>query len=323
MPKFEKHKDILSVAKKVLEIEIKGIEAVIEWLGDDFVKAVNILSSCKGRIILCGMGKSGHIGNKISATFSSTGSPSFFVHPSEASHGDLGMITDDDVLVLLSNSGETKELTDVINYANRFSIPLISIVRRKKSSLVSASDVALILPEVSEACIVNAPTTSTTMMLALGDALAVALMEEKNFTNDDYRIYHPGGKLGAALLRIKDLMHVDKEIPFVTKDQLMSEVLIVMSEKGFGCAAVIDDRKHILGIITDGDLRRHMSEKIVSELALNIMTKNPVVVQESELASAALAIMENKSITSLMVTNDKSELSGIIHIHDLLRSGVA
>lgn len=314
---------LLNTAKNVLEIEIKGLQSIIDWLGDNFVSAVELIKSCKGRVIFSGMGKSGHIANKISATFASTGTPAFFVHPGEASHGDLGMIMEDDVVVLLSNSGETSELTDIINYVKRFSIPSISIVRRHKSALVSAADVSLVLPEVEEACSVNAPTTSTTMMLALGDALAVALLEERGFCKDDYKVFHPGGKIGASLLRVRDLMHAGDQLPVVSRTQVMSEVLIEMSQKGFGCVAVVDDDHRLLGIITDGDLRRHMSEKIIFESAENVMTSNPVTVTGASLASAAMAVMEEKSITGLMVAEEDKTLVGIIHIHDLLRVGVA
>jgi arabinose-5-phosphate isomerase len=320
-PMTTEHSSIRT-AKKVIATEINGLQSISDWLGDDFVKAVQILKNCKGKIILSGMGKSGHIGNKISATFASTGSPAFFVHPGEASHGDLGMIAQDDVVILLSNSGETSELTDIVDYSRRFSIPLISIVRRERSALVTASDVALILPEVEEACTVNAPTTSTTMMLALGDALAVALLEEKSFTKEEYRVFHPGGKLGAALLRVKDLMHNGEELPVVSSNDIMSEVLIEMSQKGFGCAAVVDSAMTLEGIITDGDLRRHMSTEMVSQPAKNIMTRNPVTTTETTLASAVLAIMQERTITSLMVLDKKGILRGIVHIHDLLRAGV-
>lgn len=317
----KQHPSILT-AKNVLEIEIEGLKSVIEWLSDDFINAVEILKKCKGKIILSGMGKSGHVANKISATFASTGSPAFFVHPGEASHGDLGMIGSDDVVILLSNSGETNELTDIINYTRRFSIPLISIVRRNRSALVNASDVALVLPEVTEACSVNAPTTSTTMMLGLGDALAVALLEEKNFTKDDFKVFHPGGKLGSSLLKTKDLMHTGKRLPIVKSDDTMSDVLIEMTQKGFGCAAVVDSNKVLQGIITDGDLRRHMSKEMILEPAKNIMTPHPITIKATTLASAVLALMQEKAITSLMVTDNNSRLEGIIHIHDLLRAGV-
>jgi arabinose-5-phosphate isomerase len=307
-------------ARFVFEREIEGIRALDEWLGDDFLDAIHLILGIKGRVILSGMGKSGHIGNKIAATLASTGVPAIFVHPGEASHGDLGMITQDDVVVLLSNSGETIELRDIIEYCKRFAIPLIGIVRRKTSVLVDAADVALILPEVPEACDVEAPTTSTTMMLALGDAIAVALLNIKQFSKEDFNVFHPGGNLGAAFTMVRDLMH--ENIPLVSEDVLMSDVLIEMTAKGFGCSGVVDGSGVLTGVITDGDLRRHMDSGLMAKAAGEVMTENPLTIEGNSLASAALAVMEKRAITSLFVLKEQKPV-GIIHIHDLLRAGIA
>lgn len=316
----QKYNDITS-AKNVLTQEIKGLEALKLSLDDNFSKTLDLMYSCKGRVILSGMGKSGHIARKIAATLASTGTPALFVHPGEASHGDLGMVTKDDVIILLSNSGETAELGDIINYSKRFSIPLIGIVRRSTSVLVSAADVALILPAVAEVTETNAPTTSTTMMLALGDAIAIALLERRGFTNDDYGVFHPGGKLGAAFIKVKNLMHEGEDLPLVSENMCMADVLIEITAKRFGCAGVIKNNGELAGIITDGDLRRHMSPNITEQLASNIMTPNPKTIESEDLASKALSIMQDKTITSLFILENKKPI-GILHIHDILKAGV-
>jgi arabinose-5-phosphate isomerase len=308
-------------ARLALEKEIEGLNQLKAWLDDPFVQAVELLHNTRGHVVLSGMGKSGHIANKIAATFSSTGTPALFVHPGEASHGDLGVITKDDVLVLFSNSGETIELKDIINYAKRFSIPLIGVVRRKTSVLADAANVALVLPDAPEACLVNAPTTSTTMMLALGDALAVALLERRGFTTDDFSVFHPGGKLGTAFIKVKDLMHKGSEVPVAFEDTLMTKVLIEMTAKRFGCIAILNKKNEFSGIITDGDLRRHMSNTITTQTAKEIMTVNPVTIAEHQLASEALALMQRKAITNLFIVKNNKPV-GILHIHDLLRAGV-
>lgn len=308
-------------ARKVFSREIEGLTALNDWLDKSFSDAVDLLFACQGRVILCGMGKSGHIAHKIAATLASTGTPAFFVHPGEASHGDLGMVAKNDVVILLSNSGETAELGDIINYCKRFSIPLIGIVRRSSSVLASASDIPLILPNIPEVTNVNAPTTSTIMMLALGDAIAIALLEKRGFTKDDFSILHPGGKLGAAFLKVSELMHTKNEIPLVTENIQMSDVLIEITAKRFGCAGVIDNKEKLIGIITDGDLRRHMSDDITKKAASEIMTKNPQTITPENLASKALALMQEKSITSLIVTDEQKPV-GILHIHDILKAGI-
>ena len=307
--------------RRVLQREIEGLKAVEGILDATFDAAVERILAVKGRLIVSGMGKSGHIGRKIAATFASTGTPAYFVHPAEASHGDMGMITDADALLLLSNSGETAELQDVIGYAKRFSIPLIAMVRRKSSMLVNAADLALVLPDIPEASPEGAPTTSTTMMLALGDALAVAVLEKRGFTPEDFHALHPGGKLGKAFLRVRDLMHKLADTPVVNAGEAMSKVLLVMTNKSFGCAAVVDEKGVMAGVITDGDLRRHMDPKLLERKAADVMTKNPVTISGAALAAEALGIMNTRSITSLFVVENGKPV-GILHVHDVLRAGV-
>jgi arabinose-5-phosphate isomerase len=307
--------------RAVLAQEVKGLQALADSLDDHFARAVECMAIIKGRVIVSGMGKSGHIARKIAATLSSTGTPAHFVHPGEASHGDLGMVTPADAVLALSNSGETAELSDLIAYCKRFSIPLIAMARRKESMLVSAADIAMVLPEIPEACPTNAPTTSTTMMLALGDALAVALVERRGFTKEDFSVFHPGGKLGKALLRVSDLMHDGDQLPLVAPDAPMRDVLLVMTAKTFGCAAVVETNGELAGIITDGDLRRHMQSALLDIPARDIMTKKPLTIRPQALAAEALGIMNGKSITSLFVTEDEKPV-GIIHIHDCLRAGI-
>ncbi len=309
-------------AKRVFEQEIKGLEALRDALDEHFARAVDVIAGLKGRLIVSGMGKSGHIARKIAATMASTGTPALFVHPGEASHGDLGMITRDDAVMLLSNSGETSELRDIIHYTRRFSIPLIGMARRATSALIEASDVPLVLPAVPEVSPVDAPTTSTTMMLALGDALAIALLDRKGFSREDFHVFHPGGKLGAAFLHVKDLMHKGAAVPLVQEGTKMSEVLIEITSKSMGCAGVVDAENRLLGIITDGDLRRHMSADITTKLAHEVMTKNPVATTAHALAAQALSVMNDKSITNLFVLGEAKKVEGIIHIHDCLRAGV-
>lgn len=315
-------KNYLLSAEKTIKAEIKGLESLIGFLGESFINAVDAILQSKGRVIVSGMGKSGHIGNKIAATMASTGTASFFIHPGEASHGDLGMVTKDDIVILLSNSGETKELKDIIYYCKRFSIPIIGIVRRSDSELANASDFPLVLPEIPEASLeIKAPTTSTTMTLALGDALAIALMEAKGFSNKDYGVFHPGGKLGAEFIKVKDLMRKNKDLPIVSFDAKIEEVLLEMTSKHLGCTGVVDYEQNLVGIITDGDLRRHLDQDFMKLSANQLMTKNPLNVEENSVAVSAVATMNEKKITSLFVVKDKKAI-GILHIHDCLRAGV-
>jgi len=308
-------------ALETIKKEISGLEALYSNLPADFEKAANAISQNKGMLVVSGIGKSGYIGQKISASLASTGTRSFYIHPAEASHGDLGMIGDGDVVMLLSNSGETKELLDIISYCKRFSIPIIGITMQADSVLARSSTYLLNIPLFKEASSVNAPTTSSLMMLALGDALTVAIHNMNGFTRDDFAIFHPGGKLGASLLKVSDLMHKGDQVPFVYEADLMDKAILEMTSKGFGCTAVVNENKKILGIITDGDLRRHMGESLISEVAKDIMTHSPIEIAPSLFAAEALAIMSKKNITSLLVS-DEDKIVGILHIHDLLRSGV-
>lgn len=304
-----------------IKTEVEGLNSLLDFFDEKFIQAVDLILNCKGRVIISGMGKSGHIANKIAATFASTGTPSFFIHPGEASHGDLGMITQEDVVILLSNSGETKELRDIIYYCKRFEIPIIGFIRRAESELTKASTIALVLPSIPEANKVNAPTTSTTMMLALGDALAVSLLEARGFNSEQFGTFHPGGKLGSNFLKVKDLMRIGSDVPYVYSDQKMSEVLVEMTSKHLGCTGVIDKNGILLGIITDGDLRRHLDQNFLNHSAEEIMTKNPITSNPLSLAAEAIAIMNKKSITSLFVLEGQ-KIVGILHLHDCLRAGI-
>ncbi|MDD7314090.1 MAG: KpsF/GutQ family sugar-phosphate isomerase, partial [bacterium] len=279
----------------------------------------------KGRIIVTGMGKSGHIARKIAATLASTGTPSFFVHPAEASHGDLGMVTNDDKIIAISNGGESRELSDILLYAKRYGIPLIAITKNPESTLGKAGDIVLKLPDDGEACPLGlAPTSSTTATLVLGDVLAIALMERKGFTKTDYKQRHPGGKLGAILQKVSDLMHKGDDMPIVNEDTPMQEALLVMTSKMLGCVGIIDNSGKLVGIITDGDLRRWLTSDVLNKKVSEVMTKNPKVVSPDILAAEALNIMNNtgRGITQLFAVQDGKPV-GIIHIHDCLRIGAA
>ena len=314
--------DIAS-AKRVLSIEAKALKDLACELGDVFCKALDIIARVNGRVVVTGMGKSGHIGQKIAATFSSTGTPAFFVHPAEASHGDLGMIAKGDVVVALSNSGETTELADIVAYAKRFKIPLISITGGLDSTLANAADIALVLPVCDEACPMGlAPTTSTTVMLALGDAISVALLERKGFSSDEFHLLHPGGKLGRRLIKVSDIMHSGDKMPLAGPDVLMSDALIEMSAKSFGCIGIIGPEEKLQGVITDGDLRRHMDSELICKRTGEVMTKDVATINPDILASVALGIMNVQGITNIFVTKENCPV-GILHVHDCLRVGVA
>ncbi len=314
--------DAIAIGRTVLAQEIAGLEALAVALDDAFTRAVERIESLPGRLIVSGMGKSGHVGRKIASTFASTGTPAHFVHPAEASHGDLGMITAQDGVLALSNSGETAELGALITYAKRFHIPLIAMVRRRSSMLVEAADIALILPQVKEASPVDAPTTSTTMMMALGDALAVALLQRRGFTRADFAAFHPGGALGSAWRLVKDVMHTGVAIPLIPVSASMQEAMLEMTARRFGCVGVVDDSGALAGVITDGDLRRHMAPGILERNVAEIMTKSPLIIGSTALAAEALAMMNEKSVTVLFVV-EQGKPVGILHIHDLLRIGVA
>ncbi len=323
MTEAEKH-NFLATAKRVVSIETDALRLLGESLGDEIGEAVALLLAVKGRVIVSGMGKSGHIARKIAATFASTGTPAHFVHPAEASHGDLGMMTRGDVALVLSNSGETPELADLIAYTRRFNIALIGVASRPDSTLIKQSDIGLILPKATEACGTGVvPTTSTTMTLALGDALAVALMEHRRFTPEDFRDFHPGGKLGAQLSKVRDLMHDSAALPLIGADTLMSDALLEISQKGFGVVGVVDDNGALIGIVTDGDLRRNM-EGLLERRASDVMTAAPQTIEPGALAEAALGIMNQRKITCLFVANkDGGNVPmGLLHIHDCLRAGL-
>jgi arabinose-5-phosphate isomerase len=314
-------------ALRTLDAEGSGITAISAALqsdlGGSFAGAADLVRNAKVRLIVTGLGKSGHIGRKIAATFASTGTPAFFVHAAEASHGDLGMITADDVIMALSWSGEQPEMKNLITYAKRFRIPLIAMTAESESTLSKAADVALTLPKAREACPHNlAPTTSSLMMLALGDALAIALLEGRGFTSVDFSVLHPGGKLGAMLKYVRDLMHSGDAVPLKPMGTRMSDALVEMSSKGFGCVGIVDAYGAIVGIVTDGDLRRHMRPDLMTALVDDVMTRNPKTIPRDLLASEALEILNSSKITALIVT-DANRPVGIVHLHDILRAGVA
>ncbi len=313
----------LKSAQRVLKTEADALGALAVSLGDSFARALDILNAVTGRVVVSGMGKNSHVGRKIAATLASTGTPALFVHPGEASHGDLGMITKTDAVFALSNSGETAELADIVAYATRFEIPLISVTSSDDSALAKAATVLLVLPDAPEACPMGlAPTTSTTLMLALGDAIAVALLERKGFSTADFQVLHPGGKLGRRLLKVADLMHSGDDVPLADLAAKMSDVVLVMTEKRLGCVGITDGDGRLLGVITDGDLRRHMSENLLDCRAGDVMTKGVKTIGPDALASEALGLMNTSSITVLFVVEEPRPL-GVIHIHDCLRAGVA
>ncbi|MEI4233658.1 KpsF/GutQ family sugar-phosphate isomerase [Roseovarius sp. D22-M7] len=316
------HERIRALAARVLRTEADAIALMAEDPPEGLARAVRLMQGSTGRVVVSGMGKSGHIARKIAATLASTGSPALYLHPGEASHGDLGMVTGGDVCLLLSNSGETRELSDLIQYARRFDIPMIAVTRVAGSTLARQADVALILPDAPEACAIGmAPTTSTTCALALGDALAVALMEERGFAADAFHVFHPGGKLGAQFLRVADIMHVGDALPVVAPDTSMGETLIEMSGKGFGIAAVIE-AGHLHGVITDGDLRRNL-DGLMERAAGQVATRDPLTARPGMLVSEALGVMNRNKIGALLVVDEAGALCGLLHIHDCLRAGVA
>jgi arabinose-5-phosphate isomerase len=316
-------KDLLDTAKRVLRLETEGLMALSDSLDETFTETLCLLSAMQGRAVVTGMGKSGHIAHKIAATMASTGTPAFFVHPGEASHGDLGMITSGDVVIALSFSGETAELADLVAYTKRFDIPLVGITGSGASALAEAASVALVLPDLNEACPMGlAPTTSTTAMLALGDALAVAMLERKGFSPDDFQIFHPGGKLGDQLKKVADVMHTGDELPLVPDNMLMSEAILIMTARSYGCLGVVEGNGALQGIITDGDLRRHMSPELMTRLTGQVMTTGSTSIRPEALVNEALRTMNTKFITTLFVVQNERPI-GIIHVHDCLRAGVA
>lgn len=318
------NKDI-EIAKQTIEGEIEALKAMEAGLDETLTKALDIMQNTKGRVIITGMGKSGHIGRKIAATLASTGTPSFFLHPGEASHGDLGMVTKDDTVLAISNSGESKELSDILVYCRRFDIPLIAITKNPQSSLGKNCDLVLILPQNKEACPLGlAPTSSTTATLVMGDVLASGLMVRKGFTEEDFHLRHPGGKLGSILRHVSDIMHTGDEMPLIKDTAIMQDALIKMSEKMLGCVGILDNNGDLIGMITDGDLRRWMTPNLIEENVTKVMTKNPRTIEPDALIAEAVNVMNNtgRGITNMFVVEGKKPV-GIIHIHDCLKAGVS
>lgn len=310
-------------AREVFELEAKALHQFASEIPEDFGPAIETILAAKGRVIVSGVGKSGHVGRKIAATLASTGTPALFVHPSEASHGDLGMITGDDICILISNSGESAELADLLVYARRFAIPLIGVSRRPDSTLMRAANLKLLLPDAPEVCAIGmAPTTSTTLTMALGDALAVALMKARGFRPEDFSVFHPGGKLGARLTYVRQLMHNSGALPLVRHDTPMTEALITMTSGGFGVAVVLAQDGTLQGVVTDGDLRRNIA-RLMDGTAGTFASRDPITVDPEMLAADALAQMNAASITVLIVVDGARKPVGILHLHDLLRAGVA
>lgn len=320
-------KTSIETAKEVLEIEAKSINDLKNRLGHEIEQAVEILYNCKGRVIVTGMGKSGHIGRKIAATLSSTGTPSYFLHPAESTHGDSGILTRDDVVIAISNSGETLELMNLLPLIKRFSIPLISMTGKSESTLAKAGDVLLNIAVEKEACpLGKAPTASTTVTLALGDALAICLLKKRGFSEEDFLMFHPSGALGKKkLINVKDLMISDERMPIISENTPFLEVVKFISEKKFGCAFLVDEKGHLDGVLTDGDIRRALlaHPDVSTLITKDVMTRSPKTVNADSIATKALAIMEKYSITCLAVVDENNKPVGLIHVHDLLKEGVA
>ena len=315
----------LATARQVITDEAKALDALADALDSRFADAVELVLKAKGRVIVSGIGKSGHIGHKIAATLASTGTPAYFVHPAEASHGDLGMVSQDDVVLAISNSGEAPELANLLAFTRRFGIPLIGLSSRMDSTLMKEADVHLQIPAMGEACGFGmVPSISTTLTLAIGDALAIALMKHRDFRPENFRAFHPGGKLGARLSRVSDLMHGDDALPLVRQDTPMSDALIEISQKGFGVSGVVNDDGTLIGIITDGDLCRHM-DGLLDKTAADVMTANPTTIASDSMAEEAVAIMNERKITCLFVVDPEAKdgvARGLLHIHDCLRVGL-
>ena len=316
---MNKKNKIIKSAKKAFAKELTSIKTLSSTFNDNFIKAIEIIHNLKGRVIITGIGKSAHIGNKISATLTSTGTPSYFIHATEASHGDLGSVQKNDCVIAISNSGETSELNNIIQFTKRFNITLISISSNSKSTLHRNANIGILYKKPIEACPLNlAPTTSTTMAMIIGDCIAAALLELKGFKSKHFKKIHPGGNIGKDLKYIGEIMHLKKALPIAEKDEKMSEALIEMTKKSFGCLGVVDSKNKIIGIITDGDLRRKMNSKFFEKKAAEIMTKNPTIANKEMIVGEAISLMNKKKITSLFVCENKKPI-GIVHIHDLLR----
>ena len=310
----------IQTGRQVIDIEIKALNLLKSYISNDFVKVVNLLLKNKGKIVVSGIGKSGHIASKIASTLSSVGSPSFYIHPSEANHGDLGMLEKKDVVILISNSGETSELINLILYCKKLGIPIISITSELNSTLSRESNLNLLIPKNIEACPLElAPTSSTTCTLALGDALAVTLLKKKKFTESDFRELHPGGKLGQMLSEVKDVMKINLDIPLIVESKKMSYAILEMTSKGEGCVGVVSKKNELIGIITDGDIRRNMNPELLDKNVKEVMTRKPKTLSPNTLISKALKIMNEESITNIFITKQKKPI-GIIHMHDILKN---
>lgn len=318
---MQKECDLILIGKQIIEDEINGLKDLEKSIDSNFYKIIKKIIDNNGRLILSGMGKSGYVARKISSTLSSTGTPSFFIHPAEAGHGDLGMITKDDIVVLLSNSGDTYELNTIIDYCKRFNIYIIGITRKNNSILSKISDLPIILPNSKEASDIDVPSTSVIMMIAYWDAIAIALQKIRNFSQEDFKNLHPGGKIGAKLLKVSKLMHKKESIPTVSINSSGMDVILEMTKKGFGCTAVLNDEGELIGIVTDGDLRRHIDMDLKNAKAKDIMSKKPFSVEKDFFASQALFIMNENNITQIFVVKDHKPI-GVIHMHDLVRAGI-
>jgi len=319
-------KSAVEIAQNVLNMEINALKIMRDELNGDFTKAVDMILKVKGRVIISGMGKSGHVGQKMAATMASTGTPSFFVHPSEASHGDLGMLTKEDLLITISNSGESREMADIISFSRRFGIPMIAITSNPDSTMGKAADLVLSIPDkkrAPEACILGlAPTTSTTTTIAMGDCLAVALMQAHAFSKEDFHNRHPGGKLGNVLLKVCDLMAKGDALPLVPVRMMMSDALPIMTAKSLGCLGVVDDNGCLIGVITDGDLRRHMAADLIVRQTGDIMTPSPKTIKSDILAVEAVRLLNESKITNVFVVDESQKPVGLLHIHHCLQAGV-
>lgn len=312
----------LNIAKEVIKEQSKALQILSKHIPEDLTNLINYILKLKGRVILTGMGKSGYIAKKIAASLASTGTPAFFIHPGEASHGDLGMITNQDLVVMLSNSGETKELFDTVNYCKRYNIKIAAMTMKKESTLATNADFLLNLPIQKESSSISAPTTSALMSLSLGDSLVTVLHEAKGFSTEDFKLFHPGGKIGANLLKVKDVMRSGDKLPIVFLEDPFINVIVTMTEKCLGCAIVVEKNNKVSGIVTDGDLRRHIADDLNNMQAKDVMTISPKSITSNMLATEALYIMNNKSITALPVIDDE-KLVGVVHIHDTLKAGVS
>ena len=320
-----KNSKFLSICNKTIDLEIEGLNALKtelnSELGNSVAKTIQLITEIKGRVIVTGLGKSGHVAKKIAATLASTGTPALFVHAGEAGHGDLGMITQEDVIIALSWSGETSELAPIIAYASRFKVPLIAMTSGSSSTLAAAANIVLLLPNVKEACPNNlAPTTSALLQMSLGDILAMTLLDIRGFSPVDYKVFHPGGRLGANLKQVREIMHVGNSMPLSKLGTLVKDAIVQISEKGFGCIGVVNEGGKLIGIITDGDLRRHLTADILHNPVESIMSDSPITVQPEMLVGAALELLNSSGITALYVVENEKPI-GIVHLHDLLRVG--